>query len=522
MRFLLLLLFFTGAFPVFSQTTVVRGFVRDSVDGQVISGASVRFDGQEKVFRTNVYGFFEINDPVGGQLLVVSHGHYVEKKIPVEIGRINALDVLLLPVQADSLLNEENYPALQLFKKMMGNRKIPDCSYRLLVFGSDLLTDGYLPTHRLKEKSKFNIGPIASFAGQNSIEGIRLALGGATTSRFDKRFYFKIFGAYGFRDERFKYTGAVAWSFNGKDPGREAKDVNSLFVRYRYDIRSLNEYFSPVDRQNIFLSCKRQQENSMIYQQRGSVGYIRKFGGGLGAEVWGFLQREVPAGDLQLISEDEQGRKMATGYYDVSGIGLKLYCTPYITATYQQGIKGLLSGDYSYRYAEVAAKKTFPATFGRVVLHASAGRIWGDVPFTLLAVPNYNLSFGILQGGYSMMNLLEFINDKYVSFDVEAHFNGLLFDKIPVVSGLHPKEVISFSGLYGGLSPGKLPENNRMLFVFPEFSGLMGKDPYLEVGIGLENIFKMFRVDYVRRLTYLNKPGISRGGLRFSLKLSLK
>jgi hypothetical protein len=520
-----------------SSQTIVRGFVRDSITGQAIVSALIKFEGQKKTVSSASSGYFEVQDTASVQYIIVLQENYQEKKLFVTINQINVFDILLSPQveylrnrqQQDSLPNAANYPAILLLQKMLGNRKIPTPSYRLLVFASDLLTEDYLSTHRKEEKNKFDIGPVTSFISRNDIEGVRLALGGKTTSKLNKYFYFKGLGAYGFRDQQFKYSGTATWSLNGKNPDHDY-GIDALSVRYQYDIQSLNNFFSSEYQSNIFLSFKRQQEYMMRYQRSISVNYSKEFGNGMAAETWSFLNREAPAGDWQWISEDEQGNIHVTNVYKVAGVGLKLHYTktdkplrhgytPNLSFSYQQGMKGFLDGDYNYQYAEFAVHKIFPVTFGLIALHAKTGKIWGDVPFPLLIIPNYNLSYGIRQGGYNLMNLLEFISDKYVSFDTETHFDGLLFNKIPLVSNLKLKEVITFSGVYGDLSSNKFPENNRTLFIFPNISSRMGKVPYMEASIGLENILGLFRVDYVRRLTYLDKPGISKGGCRFSLKL---
>ncbi|MDR2626601.1 MAG: hypothetical protein LBC40_01035 [Dysgonamonadaceae bacterium] len=389
----------------------------------------------------------------------------------------------------------------------------------------------YLLTHRRAEKSKFNIGPFSSFLGRNNIEGFRLGIGGETTPCFNKHFYIKGLASYGFKDEQYKYSGTLSWSFNGKDPGYEY-GIRGLSFQYQYDIQSLNEHFFPVVQRNIFLSFKRQQEDMMLYQRKGLLKYKQELPTGFAAETWMFLQNDTPAGALQFAVDDGAGNIKNVDSYNVAGVGLKVsYAksdeplrygyTPNISLTFHRGIKDLLNGDYNYRYAELATHKTILLRFGQVSLNAKTGKIWGNVPFPLLIIPNYNLSYGMLQGGYSLMNQLEFINDKYVSFDMEMYFDGLLFGTIPGISEFKIREILTFSGLYGDLSFDKLPENKRELFIFPQTSRLMGKDPYLEAGIGL-SILDLFRIDYVRRLTYLDKPGISESGFRFSLKLALK
>ena len=49
----------------------------------------------------------------------------------------------------------------------------------------------------------------------------------------------------------------------------------------------------------------------------------------------------------------------------------------------------------------------------------------------------------------------------------------------------------------------------------------MGRTPYLEASVGLENIFKILRIDYYRRLTYLDQPNIKKGGRAYSAAVLL-
>ena len=42
----------------------------------------------------------------------------------------------------------------------------------------------------------------------------------------------------------------------------------------------------------------------------------------------------------------------------------------------------------------------------------------------------------------------------------------------------------------------------------------------MECSVGLENIFKILRIDYYRRLNYLDNPGIKKGGVRVALRFT--
>lgn len=122
---------------------------------------------------------------------------------------------------------------------------------------------------------------------------------------------------------------------------------------------------------------------------------------------------------------------------------------------------------------------------------------------------------------YSLMNAMEFMNDEYFSWDVTYFFNGWLFNRIPLLKKLKWREIVSCRGLYGHLSDKNNPAITDGLFAFPiAGTRTMGKTPYVEVGVGIENIFKVLRLDYVWRLTYRDSPDIDRSGLRISLHMT--
>ena len=60
------------------------------------------------------------------------------------------------------------------------------------------------------------LGPIGAFYSFNPVEGTRIRLGGRTTTDFSTRYYLETYGAYGFKDEKFKYLLSAAYSFNNK------------------------------------------------------------------------------------------------------------------------------------------------------------------------------------------------------------------------------------------------------------------------------------------------------------------
>ena len=194
---------------------------------------------------------------------------------------------------------------------------------------------------------------------------------------------------------------------------------------------------------------------------------------------------------------------------------------PVFTLTHTLSAKGVLGSDYTYNYTEFGFQKRFWfSAFGYTDVILKAGKVWDKVPFPLLIIPNANLSYTIQPESYSLMNAMEFMNDEYASWDVTYYLNGFLFNRIPLLKKLKWREVLSCRGLYGHLSDKNNPALSDGLYCFPAGSHVMGHTPYVEVGVGIENILKVLRVDYVWRLTYRDLPGIDKSGLRISLHVT--
>ena len=75
------------------------------------------------------------------------------------------------------------------------------------------------------------------------------------------------------------------------------------------------------------------------------------------------------------------------------------------------------------------------------------------------------------------------------------------------------REVIEGKALIG-----RLDDQNRAVIVFPETLNDLSK-PYFEAGVGIENIFKIIRIDAMWRLSYLDKPDIPKFGIRAKLQV---
>jgi hypothetical protein len=154
---------------------------------------------------------------------------------------------------------------------------------------------------------------------------------------------------------------------------------------------------------------------------------------------------------------------------------------------------------------------------------------WNKVPFPLLIMPAANLSYITQRETFNLINNMEFLNDRFASVDIGYDMNGKLFNRIPLMKKLKWREFFGFKMLYGQLTdknnPFKHPGDGE-LFLFPTRHGeptsfvMNPKVPYMEVSVGIHNIFKILHIEYVRRLNYLNNPGINKQGVRLMLMMT--
>jgi hypothetical protein len=123
-----------------------------------------------------------------------------------------------------------------------------------------------------------------------------------------------------------------------------------------------------------------------------------------------------------------------------------------------------------------------------------------------------------------MMNFLEFATDQYTSLMIDHTFNGFFFNKLPLIRDLNLREIVTFKALYGNITSQNNPSEQTDLFRLPIAADgtpttySLQKKPYIEGSIGVGNIFNFFRVDLVRRFTYLDNPNVSKYGLRMRFR----
>lgn len=399
-----------------------------------------------------------------------------------------------------------------------------------------LMESGYFTTGK---PSKVDIGPLNTMLSYNSIEGIRLRAGAMTMAALNPHLFLKGYVAFGFKDHRWKYSGTLEYSFTKKKNHGYEWPRNGLYATYTYDLDMIGQHYLFTNQDNIFLSWKRKDSNLVTYRKLARVGYVLELNNNFSVEVGGAFWVQNPTRYLPFIFPDGRiinnyrqssfnvSLRWAKGEKFIQGRSTRLLVNmdPWIIQlTQEYGPKGLFGATFTTNQTELSVQKRFwLSAFGYIDIIAKAGKIWSSVYYPGLMWPNANLSYTIQPESYSLMDPMEFANDQYIGLDFTYFGNGVFFNHIPGINKLKLREAITFKGLMGSLSNKNNPAYNPNLLSFPQDAHAikMTHTPYMEAGVGIDNILTCLRVDYVWRLTYRNTPGVDHSGVRVSLHFTL-
>lgn len=420
--------------------------------------------------------------------------------------------------------------------KQMRQNKLINVSFKI----ADILSSGYIATNTNEEKNKVDLGTPLTFFSYNSIEGARFRLTAATTKNFHPHLFLYGYTAYGTKDHKLKYYGETTWAFNNKEYHKDEFPRRNLSIAYKYDLNSLGQKYLQAERDNILMSLRGRSYDNMTYNRMAEIYYIHEFYNGVSFSLSGRSFNEVPAGNLKFRVKDENdfideikdlkttevgaSFRWATDdrFFQKKRIRRSLPSSGYVFGlSHIVGLKDVFGGQFNYNKSSLSIDKEFwIAPYGRLGFSLKGEKLWGTAPFTLLLSGNANTSITIQRGSFYTLNPLEFINDSQFTWDISYYSGGWLFNRIPLLNHLRLKEVFGFRGFWGTLSNRNNPEYNHNLLMFPNGVSKMSNEPFMEYSVGIQNIFQFFRIDYIHRLTYLDRPNIDKNAIRISFDMN--
>lgn len=392
------------------------------------------------------------------------------------------------------------------------------------------------------EVGQLDLGPWPVLVGANNIEGLRIRLGGRTNEYFSTKWQLNGYGAYGFEDEKFKYGFGVKHIV-------DRKKWTTLNLSYRNDLdqfglqpdasvnldegtaffalTQLGNLIRPFRYERFQFDAFRQfsrafsanlQLRRQDYHPEFPFRYRSNFG-----EIDSPLASDFTSSEVTL--QLKYGRDEAFIIADNNRVSLGSLRWPIFVLSITQGFKDLVGGDFNYTKMNFGFRQEVKmGLWGMSSYQVNMGHVFNPVPFTLLTSHIGNEQFVYTNIAFNTMDFFEFVSETHASLKYEHFFDGFILNKIPLIRKLKWRLVATGNVLFGGVSQATLnqqtliDENGNDL---PGFNVLEPGRPFAEVGIGIENIFRLFRIDYVRRLTYLDRDGVRNSDIKVSFNLSL-
>jgi hypothetical protein len=398
------------------------------------------------------------------------------------------------------------------------------------------LTEGYV------EAGFIDIGPVENMVSFNTVENVRLRVGGKTNGKFHHHLFLESFLAYGTRDKAWKYNASVMYSFNRKKNHPWEFPVNLLTVTYEYNTQIPGQGYRFGTSDRLYVSIGRGKTEKMTFDRKFEINYRKENNSHFGYTFIFNHTEQQPLAELRFVTAG------GAAYlpYTTTSLGIDLRLSPgerffqwqrnryplnpeaaVYTLRYKAAIAGLWGGDYAFHQLEAGfAKRWYLAGYGYLDMSVGAGKIFNCVPFPSLFVAQANQGIAFQEESFNTMRYFEFVSDQYADMNLTYSFNGFLFNRIPLFKKLRWRELITFKALYGEVSNRNIPNAGNGLMLFPHDAGgqlttfALGAQPFMEAGFGIDNIFSFLRIDVIKRLNYLGHPAIREWTVKVKLRLA--
>jgi hypothetical protein len=474
--------------------------------------------------RSVSYNNYSINEPIADSIF---KGQLIERKKDVTD-------------KSDSYWTTVRNPPLKSFESNIYS--IVDSAKKVRSFKRKmdivmLLTSSYFT------RKNIEIGPVGSFYSYNPIEGSRIKFGARTTPNLNKSLYLESYIAYGFKDNLPKYSLTATYALNHKTI--YFFPLHTVKINYQFDTSVPGQELEYFAADNFFLSFRRGLNDKIYYNRTFRTEYLNELENHFSYTIGYNFTKQSPGGNLHFMPSDTT-LKEEINFINISEVYLKLRYAPneefyqgklfrhsipsrfpVLEMRYTVGSKDL-GNDYDYQKLQFSVSRRFYLSIvGYTDVELEAGKLFGTASYPYQFIHNANQTYVYQQYSYNMMNFLEFVSDRYVSLNIDHSFNGFFFNKIPLLKKLRLREIATLKVLYGGVSGNNDPYTNSGLIKYPvDENGVpltytLEKKPYVEASIGCSNIFRILRLDVVKRFTYLDNPNAPSIGVRVQIRLDL-
>ncbi|GAA4314884.1 DUF5686 family protein [Pontixanthobacter gangjinensis] len=367
----------------------------------------------------------------------------------------------------------------------------------------------------------WDYGPVYSTFGFNDVEGVRTRFGGRTYFGQSDPWRIEAYGAYGFKDNKFKYGISAKILLDQKSRlivgGGNRRDVEQLGTSLTNSTDVLGRSLASSSLLNVGDTDKLSSINLSVFAIE--MEPLKNFTVRLGANYRelkpaseGFsldyyvdedrtiIDSEINQTEISTIFTWTPGRKL-------SGYGVERNVVnedefPTLFLNYSLGVKDIFNSDFDYKKVQFFYNQPLlVGGLGRSNLSLEAGKTFGAVPLGLLSVVPGNQTYFALYNTFPTLDFYEFVTDSYTAVHLSHNFNGRFLSRIPLLRELNLRELIGFRAVWGDISEeSKSIDASGLPLVAPD------SDPFYEYSFGIGNILKVMRFDVHFRGNYFDNP----------------
>jgi len=440
----------------------------------------------------------------------------VSPEIQIRQNRFFTYNSSISKTQTDTALYKGN-TIEELDKKMAAIDNMP--GIRTAKWLADVIFTGNIPV------GIFDIGKIEEVMRVSDLEGFRLTLPLHTNERLWKNASIGGHIGYGFKNEALKYSAFAQF----KIPSGNRKLIG---IRYTDDYRRVDyEYNNFIYRENPLRTGDEDiTRNIFAFRSNNNLNERKELELSLNTDLNNnvesglFLRKNIfyPAtmspffsngksfASLQQYSATLSAR-FSFGQRKYNDHLQRLYVgnhLPVIYAIAEGGRYKITGKQGNYLKLSGTINQLLAFDLGTWNYLIEAGCVIGSVPYPLLEMPAGSETNGYSFYRFNAMKRMEYAADKYINIHNEWNFNGLLLNHVPLINRFNLREIASFKLAYGSCS-----NKHSQIIDFPASTSGMNK-PYMEVGIGISNIFHILSVQSVWRLTSSQLPDPDRWSIR--------
>lgn len=436
---------------------------------------------------------------------------------------------------ADSILSQENTIFLKNYRKQTDSFWVANRHDSLTVPESKVyfLLDSLKKTRFYKAMSGvgsffatgyyktkvIDIGNLYQMVSWNDLEGVRLRLNLKNNWRIGKWVDWRAYVAYGIKDKRVKYGAKITTHLPDKKNRKHSLTFSYSDDYQRFTLEGVVRSYD-----FIYLSILRNKAIAdLVYLKDARFSYYREWIPNLSTNLsFDYKIYQTIPGRIEFKKTLPDSSIIHYNNFKVFSPNLNITYTPGAKflemSERKQFLKGKLprfnltytfsnkklGSDFNFQKLDLVIEERLPSPIGHTVMRLTGSKLFGSAPYPLLTMHPGNQSFMYNVDRFTNMLETEFLADQQLSLMFEHHFDGFIFNKIPGWKKLGLREVFTTKMAVSSLNP------NRVSFsdLPPQVKGLNGF--YAEVGFGIENIFKLIRMDFSWRLTQLNQPNIKK------------